>query len=158
MTASTFRMFLDRDKAHQPATEKEVVEGAVFLHKNIEYTVIAVLDPETVKLEGMNGLARRSTIVSVSQLTKPGSEYRLLRRTYYRLYDRQTGRYMSTGYNAESMQDLREQYISYISIDTEDKYLTLLGECTDQEFAKHVNANEFTIERSNTPFDPSDES
>lgn len=39
---------------------------------------------------------------------------------YYRLWDKQCGRYMATGYNAKGKADLCEQYADYKSNDWDD--------------------------------------
>lgn len=80
-TASGFRMYVDKsktDSVNKPATREEVVIGAIFNHGGIEYTVKKI-DKDSIKLEGMNGLAVRSTIVDISELTKSGSNYELHR-------------------------------------------------------------------------------
>lgn len=74
MTASKFRMYIDKGTSHIPATREDIVEGAVFIKDLIEYTVDKV-DGESVYMTGYNGAAIRSTIVDISEVIKLGSLY-----------------------------------------------------------------------------------
>lgn len=77
MTASTFRMFIDKGIAHESATKDQVVVGAKFKYGNIEYTTTAV-DGDRVMMQYTNGAKTRTTFVSIGQITKSGSDYRLI--------------------------------------------------------------------------------
>jgi hypothetical protein len=72
-------------------------------------------------------------------------------KTYYRLYDNQTGCYMATGYNAESFKDLREQYISYKSVDLDEEEEDL-NSLSDKDIEGRIKDDDFVIEISETPF------
>jgi len=71
--------------------------------------------------------------------------------TYYRLWDNDTQRYMSTGYNAMSKEALRAELLSYLSADPPED---------EEDRVKQANAPiehlcewyNFTIEKSETPF------
>lgn len=68
---------------------------------------------------------------------------------YYRLFDRQTGDYLHTGYNAGSVEELCEDYVGYISNDAEaNSYKKLLSERNYAEILNLIKANEFEIELS----------
>jgi hypothetical protein len=64
---------------------------------------------------------------------------------------------MATGYNAESKQDLKEQYLSYKSVDFDDeeteKYYNRFSVNKVMELIKQ---DDFVIEESDKPF-PDDE-
>lgn len=72
-------------------------------------------------------------------------------KTFFRLYDRQTGRYMATGYNTESAEELAKEYRSYLGdLDHEDR--KLLKAMSTEEVFSMITTNDFIIERSETPF------
>ena len=67
-------------------------------------------------------------------------------KTYYRVFDHQVGNYFATGYNAESMQDLINDFRSYISVgDENNNYQTW------EQIADYLQ--EVTIEKSSEPFE-----
>jgi 5-hydroxyisourate hydrolase-like protein (transthyretin family) len=49
---------------------------------------------------------------------------------YYHLYDMQTGNYLHSGRNSKSLKELKEEFLSYISVDFED----------EEEDLKHYSA------------------
>jgi hypothetical protein len=78
---------------------------------------------------------------------------------YYRLYDKQTQRYMATGFNAHGIAELGEQYWEYISTehnedDAGDREVkTILNEGKDEaKIRSIIEANGFEIEDNETPF------
>lgn len=75
---------------------------------------------------------------------------------YYRLYDKQTGRYMATGYNAKSKTELINDYISYKSEGMEDEDIEELKNDTVDDVISFIEADEFTIEESEEKFDEDD--
>lgn len=77
--------------------------------------------------------------------------------TYYRLYDKQTGRYMSTGYNATSVAELARDYKSYVSIDEDEEEEDFFESASDCQVLEYIRANEFDIETSDKPFPEKDE-
>lgn len=76
-SASGFRLYIDNKIKGETAKFEEVVVGAIFNKGGIEYTVKEMLDNMMVKLEGMNGLSVRTTIVDIAEICKSGSEYEL---------------------------------------------------------------------------------
>jgi hypothetical protein len=73
---------------------------------------------------------------------------------FYRLFDLQTGRFMSTGYNAESKEDLVSQYIEYISADGSVSKFKKMS--VDEVFSM-IESNDFSIEESEVPFHEDEE-
>lgn len=75
--------------------------------------------------------------------------------TYYRLYCRQNGNYMGTGYNTTSKEELFGHYASYKSNDwDEDEQLAHWNErMTDGEKWDFILDDEFDIEESDTLFE-----
>lgn len=92
---------------------------------------------------------------------------------YYRLFDTEAGRYMSTGFNAHGIADLAEQYESYISVDYEfdgvelkdvdkddvhvwhaekNRTKILLDGKDEKEIKAIIQSNGFQIEDNDTPF------
>lgn len=72
--------------------------------------------------------------------------------TYYRLYDTQTGRYMATGYNATSEEDLINQFKSYASADSEPEDEEYFEKATTKQMLSVIKSYGFDIEKSETPF------
>ncbi len=77
---------------------------------------------------------------------------------YFRLYDKQTHRYMGTGYNAESMNELFDDYAGYKSNDWDEseQLKAWNDEMNYNEKIDFIYSDEFNIETSDTPF-PEDE-
>ena len=69
---------------------------------------------------------------------------------YYRLFDKQTGRYMSTGYNVTSKKELKNDILSYVSVDTDKEEMKKLGELKVEDIA---NIMDFEIENQKNKFD-----
>jgi len=73
---------------------------------------------------------------------------------YYRVFDHQRGCYFSTGYNAESMEELVKSFQSYISmaLDVEEHFVEASELCLTNwsEIADYLQ--EVTLEDSETPF------
>jgi hypothetical protein len=80
-----------------------------------------------------------------------------LKETYFRLYDNQTGRYMSTGYNATSEEDLADQYKEYVRGDADPEDEKYFRKASTKQILDLIKANEFDIEESPTPFPEEDE-
>lgn len=74
---------------------------------------------------------------------------------YHRLYDKQTGRYMATGYNAPTAKDLAEEYRSYKLGDAtnEEEDIEIFTNATVDELFDMMKADEFEIETSEEPFE-----
>jgi len=75
-------------------------------------------------------------------------------KTYYRVFDTQTGNYFATGYNAQSMQELIEDFQSYILManEVEDNEENREGFLSNWDgIAEHLQGAE--LEESNTPFE-----
>lgn len=68
---------------------------------------------------------------------------------YYRLYDRQTGCYMHTGYNAKNKKELKDQLLDYIAPDVEEneedeiKLMTAESICSAWDFVIEKQKNKF---------------
>ena len=72
---------------------------------------------------------------------------------FYRLYDKQTGRYMGTGYNTTSEVELTNAYIGYKSIDWEKETEEYYRSLSIFEQLRLIEDDEFIIEKSNTKFE-----
>jgi hypothetical protein len=75
-------------------------------------------------------------------------------KTFYRVFDKQIGDYFATGYNAESMEDLIEQFQSYIlmSSEVEDNKENLNGFLsTWKGIEEYLQGAE--LEQNETPFE-----
>lgn len=79
ISASKFKMFVDKGKNHESAKLEEVKVGVQFFYRGIQYTVVDMMDDMQVKLEGKNGAATRTSIVDLAQLCKSGSDYIMVR-------------------------------------------------------------------------------
>jgi hypothetical protein len=77
MTASRYKFFIDKTAPHTPATKEQVVVGAKFKYQNDEYTVTGVADSNAC-LVSVVGMRTRTAIVDINQLTKLGSDYKLI--------------------------------------------------------------------------------
>lgn len=64
------------------------------------------------------------------------------RRTYFRVYDNQTGRYMCSGYNCRSIADLKKSMLSYFSIDHNAAELKQIG----RDIVNYLESSGFTVE------------
>ena len=74
--------------------------------------------------------------------------------TYYRVFDTQRGCYFETGYNAKSMQELIEEFQSYILMtsEVEDNEENLNGFLSNwQGIEEYLQGAE--LEESSTPFE-----
>jgi hypothetical protein len=71
---------------------------------------------------------------------------------YYRLFDRQTGCHMATGYNAKTKKDLANSYKSYKSVDFEGDDEDFLESLSVNKTLKMIEEDEFSIETSNMKF------
>ena len=70
---------------------------------------------------------------------------------YYRLFDKQCGRYMATGYNSGSLSELIEEYIYYMSSDIDD--LRDYSKLSTQEMFELIQSDEFEIDSSENMFE-----
>lgn len=77
-------------------------------------------------------------------------------KTYYRLLCLQGTGYMATGYNAESLSELFEDYASYKSNDWDEEMTQVWAGMSDEGRLNEIGADEFLIETSNTPFNESE--
>ena len=72
----------------------------------------------------------------------------------YRLWDKQCGRYMATGYNASSKKELADDYASYKSNDwddyeeEEDNMHAIWDKMSIKDKMDFIRDDEFEIERS----------
>lgn len=74
--------------------------------------------------------------------------------TYFRLFDKQTGRYLRTGYNSTSIKRLRTDFVEYKSIDFEDKDdEQFFIDMSDDELIEFIKTDGFEIEESETKFE-----
>jgi hypothetical protein len=78
---------------------------------------------------------------------------------YYRLWDLQCTRYLSTGYNAYGIEDLREQFLSYISVDYDSSDpddvhdFEVWRTCEPDALISRIQLKEFVVETSNVMFE-----
>lgn len=75
---------------------------------------------------------------------------------YYRLYDKQTGRYMFTGYNSSSKKELIEDFILYKSSELEEQELLMLKSITKKQMFDFIESCDFIIEKSSKKFEDID--
>jgi hypothetical protein len=75
---------------------------------------------------------------------------------YYRLFDRQTGCLMATGYNDKSKKQLSESYLSYKSVDIEDGDEDFYKKLSTKEIINLIEQDEFTVEKSKNKFSEKD--
>jgi len=71
---------------------------------------------------------------------------------YYKLYDKQTGRDMATGFNATSKKQLSQEYADYKSIDEEDEDKNFFDSASTEQILDRIRRDEFDIETSNRKF------
>jgi hypothetical protein len=76
--------------------------------------------------------------------------------TYYRLFDKQSGGYMFTGYNSTTKNELIEEFISYKSNDLEDDELDKFNYLNKTNKLKFIESCDFIIEKSNKKFEDID--
>jgi len=73
---------------------------------------------------------------------------------FYRLFDKQTGRYMATGYNSTSLNELIESYSDYFGeSDWDDEDLEIFNNLSKSDKLKQIESNEFVIEKSKRKFE-----
>ena len=72
---------------------------------------------------------------------------------YFRLNDQQTGRYMATGYNSTSREQLAKQYREYVSIDDDEEDEAMYASITTDGILDICRSNGFDIEASDVPFE-----
>jgi hypothetical protein len=75
---------------------------------------------------------------------------------YYRLYDKQTGGYLSTGYNSTSLNELIEDYLEYISNGLEDEDIDKINNMRKKDKLSFIESNDFIIEKNNIKFNEID--
>lgn len=76
---------------------------------------------------------------------------------YYRLFDSQTGRYMSTSNNATSINRLIDEYKSYKELGWTNKDIKRFNSFSKKDKVKQIESDEFIIEKSNKKFDEIDD-
>jgi len=72
---------------------------------------------------------------------------------YYRLYDKQCKRYMATGYNAKSKQELVDDYKDYINMDIDENEEVEIANLSLKDSISMIIGNDFFIDKSKTKFD-----
>ena len=80
-SASGFRLFIDKSKtnsANDEARLEEIVLGALFFYKGMQYKITKLGDVSAM-MEGSTGRGTRSMLVSLDDLIKNGSEYKIVR-------------------------------------------------------------------------------
>jgi len=75
---------------------------------------------------------------------------------YYRLYDKQTGGYLATGYNSTSLNELIEDYLEYISNGLEDEDIDKINNMRKKDKLSFIESNNFIIEKNNIKFNKLD--
>ena len=73
---------------------------------------------------------------------------------YYRLYDKQNGRYMATGHNCTSKKQVKEQLWDYFEPDREEIFET--SDSNDISLKLLLEVGEFILEKSKTKFPDQD--
>lgn len=74
---------------------------------------------------------------------------------YYRLYDRQCGRHMATGYNAKSQKKLISAFCDYQAMSWEwsEEEIKSLQSLPKKQALAQIESFEFTVEKQETPFE-----
>lgn len=75
-TASSFRIMLDKDKIYEPIAKEDIVVGTKLYYHSSTY-VIKKIENGTAYLEASNSFNTRLMFVSINDITKLGSEYKL---------------------------------------------------------------------------------
>ena len=76
---------------------------------------------------------------------------------YYRIYDRQTHRYLCSAYNSLGYQELKEGYLAYIDPDTSVEDMEIIKKMSPIAFFHHLDCQEFTVESQEEKFEPHEE-
>lgn len=77
---------------------------------------------------------------------------------FYRLYDKQTGRYLNTGYNSTSLNEIIQNYFEWYGVDWDKKDRELFKNKTKTDKLDFIQSTGFIIEKStNCKFKEEDE-
>jgi hypothetical protein len=69
---------------------------------------------------------------------------------YYRIYDKQTGCYMATAYNSKTFKEMKDDFISYKSVDSS---VTPLKKMNRKDFVNYMESEDFILEQELTKFE-----
>ena len=72
---------------------------------------------------------------------------------FYRIYDKQTGCYLATGYNSSTFKELKESFISYKSVDSSVSQLKRLSR---KDFVDYMETEDFILEQEMIKFEEYD--
>lgn len=77
------------------------------------------------------------------------------KKQYYALFDNQTGRYLATGMNSTSLNELFEDYSYYKSIDYDDEedFRTYFNSLSLIDKINFVYSDDFSIEKQDEEFE-----
>jgi len=75
---------------------------------------------------------------------------------YFKLFDRQIGSYSATGYNARGVDELKKEFMSFISNDTDEDDISIIEAMNENDFLSHLEASEYTVESSENEFEELD--
>lgn len=71
---------------------------------------------------------------------------------YYRLFDKQTGEYLHTGYNSRTLQEVTDDFLSYIEGDLDEDDYNRIESMSKYERLSIIESYEFQLERSKRKF------
>lgn len=77
------------------------------------------------------------------------------KKQYYALFDNQTGRYLATGMNSTSLNELFKDYSNYKSIDYDDEkdFRTYFNSLSLEDKISFVYSDDFSIEKQDEEFE-----
>lgn len=77
------------------------------------------------------------------------------KKQYYALFDNQTCRYLATGMNSTSLNELLEDYSNYKSIDYDDEedFRTYFNSMSLEDKISFVYSDDFSIEKQDEEFE-----
>jgi hypothetical protein len=75
---------------------------------------------------------------------------------YFALYDNHCGRYLATGYNSTSKEQLAKDWCEYVSIDNDPEDDAMFAAMTPQQILDVAFERGFELEASETPFEEQD--
>lgn len=124
------------------------LKGYLYSHPELEHIYLDCKDWYWKSISQLNK----------DQLCRVATEYDWFtwesNKKYYRVFDLQCGRYMASGYNATSLEQLRDDFISYFSNDHSKETIQAWKKLkTKQEIETWLGNEELELEESDEQFD-----
>ena len=69
---------------------------------------------------------------------------------WYRIFDKDTGCYLATGYNSKTFKEMKDDFIGYKSIDTS---ISMLKRMNRKDFVNYMESDNFILEQELTKFE-----